>query len=91
MSSSSVPPPPSESDSSSPVQLAEPEGPPAEVPRELVFSCCEEVGLDPYRDFDEVLAAVAEPPWRQCCESACDPCVLTIERAAALVRYRLPK
>lgn len=99
MSSPSEPPktPPaeptlSESLLSEPTIELVPESPaPDEIPRQLVFSCCEEVGLDPYRDFDEVLDAVHNPPARECCESACDPCILTIERAAALVRYRLPK
>lgn len=60
----------------------------APVPRELVLACCEEVGLDPERDYDEVLEAVSDPPYRECCESGCDPCVLSIVRAAALVRQR---
>lgn len=86
MAATSPPPPPSEPT----VEVAR-DATRDEIPRELVFTCCEEVGLDPYRDFDEVLEALWDPPLRQCCESACDPCVLTIERAAALVRYRLPK
>lgn len=54
----------------------------------LVRHCCEEVGLDPDRDADEVLDAVDDPPYRECCDSGCDPCVLTIVRAASLVRQR---
>lgn len=54
----------------------------------LVRRCCEEVGLDPDRDADEVIEAVDDPPDRECCDSGCDPCVLTIVRAASLVRLR---
>lgn len=54
----------------------------------LVRRCCEEVGLDPDRDADEVCDAVDEPPDRECCDSGCDPCVLSVVRAAALVRQR---
>lgn len=95
MSASQPPPsqPPSSQTPASepPVCLAASNTTTTEIPHELVFICCEEAGLDPYRDFDEVLQAVEDPPARECCESGCDPCVLTIVRAAALVRYRLPK
>ncbi len=60
----------------------------AAVPRALVHTCCEEVGLDPVRDADEVIDAMRAPPERECCDSGCDPCVLTILRAASLVKQR---
>lgn len=81
----------SSSPSQPPVSLASSNTITPEIPPELVFTCCEEVGLDPYRDFDEVRQAVDDPPARECCESGCEPCVLTIVRAANLVRYRRPK
>jgi hypothetical protein len=56
--------------------------------RDLVHRCCEEVGLDPHRDADEVVDAIQCAPDRDCCDSGCDPCVLTIVRAASLVRQR---
>jgi hypothetical protein len=62
--------------------------PAASYPRSLVRACCEEVGLDPDSTIDEVLDVLVNPPDRACCDSGCDPCILTIFRAASLVRSR---
>jgi hypothetical protein len=59
------------------------------TPFEVVRRCCIEAGLDPDRDADEVALAVDYPIDRDCCESGCEPCVLTINRAASLAKRRL--
>jgi hypothetical protein len=55
----------------------------------VIRQCCTEVGLEPDRDATRVADAIAFGVSEPCCESACDPCVLTIERAAALAKQRL--
>lgn len=55
----------------------------------VIRQCCVEVGLDPDRDSTRVAEAMDEGMSEPCCESACDPCVLTIERAAALAKQRV--
>ncbi len=84
-----MPPPSPPTSPVSPLEGVEPE--PEAVPRDLVSACCEEVGLDPERDWRDVLDALHDPPLRECCDSACDPCILTVVRAASLVRQRRPK
>lgn len=56
---------------------------------EVIRQCCTEVGLDPDRDATRVAEAMVDGLDEPCCESACDPCVLTIERAATLAQRRL--
>lgn len=57
--------------------------------QDVIRQCCVEVGLDPDRDAGRVADAIDEGMYEPCCESACDPCVLTIERAAWLAKRRL--
>lgn len=60
-------------------------------PREdQVRSCCEAVGLDPYRDAERVTQIFheGEESVETCCDSGCDPCVDTLISAVRLLRQR---
>lgn len=60
-------------------------------PLDVIRRCCIEAGLDPERDADEVALAIEYPIDRDCCDSGCEPCVLTINRAASLAKRRLQR
>jgi hypothetical protein len=57
---------------------------------ELARECCEAFGLDPRRDAERVLEIASDPALttEPCCDSGCDPCVVTLQMAASLLRRR---